>query len=145
MRLNPAVGIEVSDDRSLVRMRYGDEVACDCVLLACGVQYRRLEAEGVDELVGRGIYYGAGPAETRGCEGRHVFIVGGANSAGQAALHFASNGADVTLVIRAPSLAEGMSAYLVDRVEADRRIDVLTPDDREGRPWGPPSGGVDVA
>jgi thioredoxin reductase (NADPH) len=126
VRLNRAVGIELSDDRRLVRMRYGNDVACDCVLLACGVQYRRLEAEGVEELVGRGIYYGAGPAETRACEGRHVFIVGGANSAGQAALHFAGNGADVTLVIRAASLAGGMSAYLVDRVEADPRIDVLT-------------------
>ena len=126
VRLNPAVGVQMRGDRRLIRMRYGDDVECDCAILACGVQYRRLEAEGVDELVGRGVYYGATPAEAGGCQGRHVFIVGGANSAGQAALHFAGNHADVTLVIRAPSLDNAMSAYLVDRVEADARIQVLT-------------------
>jgi thioredoxin reductase (NADPH) len=125
VRLNHAVAVELRGDRRLVRMRYGNDVECDCALLACGVQYRRLEAEGVEELVGRGIYYGAGPAEARECEGRHVFIVGGANSAGQAALHFAANGADVSLVIRSDSLDQGMSAYLVDRIEADGRIRVV--------------------
>jgi thioredoxin reductase (NADPH) len=126
VRLNRAIGVETRGDRRLIRMRYGNDVECACALLACGVQYRRLEAEGVEELVGRGIYYGAGPAEARECEGRHVFIVGGANSAGQAALDFAGNDADVTLVMRAASLDTGMSAYLVDRVEAEARIRVLT-------------------
>jgi thioredoxin reductase (NADPH) len=125
VRLNRAVGVEMKGDRRLVRMRYGDEVECDCALLACGVQYRRLEAENVEELVGRGIYYGAGTAETSGCDSRHVFLVGGANSAGQAALHFADSGTEVTLVIRGASLDAGMSAYLVDRVEANPRIHVL--------------------
>lgn len=126
VRLNPAVGIETRGDRRLVRMRYGSDVECDCAVIASGVQYRRLDAEGVEDLVGRGVYYGAGPAETRRCARRKVFIVGGANSAGQAALHFAANHADVTLVIRAASLGKGMSAYLVDRIEADERIRVLT-------------------
>ncbi len=126
VRLNRAVGIETRGNRRLVRMRYGSDVECDCAVIASGVQYRRLDAEGVEDLVGRGVHYGAGPAETRGCARRKVFIVGGANSAGQAALHFAANHADVTLVIRAASLGKGMSTYLVDRIEADERIRVLT-------------------
>jgi thioredoxin reductase (NADPH) len=126
VRLNPAVGIEARGNRRLVRMRYGDDVECDCAIIACGVQYRRLEAEGVEDLVGRGVYYGAGTAEAREYRGRQVFIIGGANSAAQAALHFADYGAAITLVIRAPSLDKGMSSYLVDRVEAHPRIRVLT-------------------
>jgi thioredoxin reductase (NADPH) len=127
IRLNAATGVEMMrGGRRIVRTKYRDEVECDCVVLACGVAYRRLDAEGVEELERRGVHYGAGSEEARQCEGRHVYIVGGANSAGQAALHFADHATRVTMVIRAASLAEGMSAYLVERIEAHPLISVLT-------------------
>ncbi len=93
---------------------------------ATGSHYRRLDAPGVRELVGAGVYYGAAPREAAYHRDGHVFVVGGANSAGQAALYLAEFAAHVTLVVRATSLADGMSHYLVTRCEAHPRITVLT-------------------
>lgn len=96
------------------------------VIGATGSHYRRLDAHGIDELIGAGIYYGAAPSELVFHRGGDVFIVGGANSAGQAALHAASHARSVTLVVRGPSLSQQMSQYLVERFEEHPAITVLT-------------------
>jgi thioredoxin reductase (NADPH) len=88
------------------------------------VSYRRLPVPGLDELIGAGVFYGAAVTEARAMRGRRVFVIGGANSAGQAAVHLARFAENVTLVVRGESLATGMSAYLVREVEAAANIDV---------------------
>src|SRR6185437_7744162 len=93
---------------------------------APGVHYRRLDAPGVEELIGCGIYYGSAIVEAAFHRGGNVFIVGGANSAGQAALHFAKYAASVTMVIRGSSLDQRMSRYLIDQLEAEPSITVRT-------------------
>ena len=95
-------------------------------VIATGVAYRRLDAPGVEELIGCGVSYGSAPAEAPGHRDQDVVLVGGANSAGQAALHLAAYARSVTMVIRADSLEMGMSRYLVDRVTAHPKITVLT-------------------
>ena len=112
-----AVSVDVAGRTRIVRLADGTEIASHTVLLAPGVSYRRLDAKGAEELTGRGIWYGtasAGDAALLG--GKEAFIVGGANSAGQAALHLAS-GTHVTILYRGDSLQKSMSQYLVDRIE----------------------------
>ena len=94
------------------------------MIVAPGMEWRRLELDGVEELVGHGVYYGAGRSEAVQCSGEHVMVVGAGNSAGQAVMNLASAGARVTMVVRGDSLARSMSAYLVERVEAHDAIDV---------------------
>jgi thioredoxin reductase (NADPH) len=115
--------IEAHGPSRVVRLADGHEISCHAVLIATGVAYRRLEAEGVERLTGRSIYYGAALGESAFFSGRHVVVVGGANSAGQAALHLA-HGARVTLVYRGDALEKSMSRYLIDRIEAHDDIDV---------------------
>lgn len=124
----------------------GNTYTCRTVLIAAGVDYRRLEAPGVNELVGRGVHYGISPSETAEFEGRRVHIIGGANSAGQAALHLAQHGADVQLLTRSP-LAKGMSQYLIDRIEAHAGITVreqarVAAASGEHEAYLPPEGGI---
>jgi len=95
-------------------------------VLATGVAYRELNAPGVAQFVGRGVHYGSATEAAARYEGSHVVVVGGANSAGQAALHLAAHARRVTVVVRGETLARGMSRYLVDRIEAHERIDVRT-------------------
>ena len=95
-------------------------------VIATGVAYRRLEAPGVEELIGCGVSYGSAPAEASGHRDQDVVVVGGANSAGQAALYLAAYARSVTIIVRADSLETGMSRYLVDRITAHPKIDVLT-------------------
>jgi thioredoxin reductase (NADPH) len=102
----------------------GDEVSSEMVIVAPGMEWRRLELDGVGELLGHGVYYGAGRSEAVQCAGEHVIVVGAGNSAGQAVMNMASAGARVTMVVRGDSLAKSMSAYLVERVEASEAIDV---------------------
>ena len=94
------------------------------VLLATGVQYRRLDLPGAGEFEGRGLYYGAARSEASACRGERVFVVGGANSAGQAAVYFSQFADEVTILYRGESLAKGMSRYLVDQIEAIPSISV---------------------
>jgi thioredoxin reductase (NADPH) len=96
------------------------------VILAFGVAYRVLEAAGLDRLTGRGVHYGAAPGEASAYRDRRVAVVGAANSAGQAALSLADQGADVTMLVRSDSLERKMSRYLVDRIEQNARITVHT-------------------
>jgi len=107
-----------------VRIEGGDDVEARSVVLATGVAYRRLGAEGIDALVGRGVYYGANARDAAECAGEDVFVVGAANSAGQAALNLARFARSVTLVVRGPSLEASMSTYLIDRVRAHPCIEL---------------------
>jgi thioredoxin reductase (NADPH) len=96
------------------------------VIGAMGSQYRRLDAAGIDALLGSGVYYGSAPSDVLFHRDGEVFIVGGANSAGQAAIHAAELARSVTLLVRGPSLADGMSQYLVERCETHPRVAVRT-------------------
>jgi thioredoxin reductase (NADPH) len=112
------------DAKPVAELSSGDEVSSDIVIDAPGMEWRRLELDGVAELLGHGVYYGAGRSEALQCAGEHVVVVGAGNSAGQAVMNLASAGARVTMVVRGDSLAKSMSAYLVERVEASDAIDV---------------------
>ena len=96
------------------------------VLITTGVSYRRLGAPGLDSLLGTGVFYGAAASESSAFAGEHVFIVGGANSAGQAAVNLARYARKVTIVVRGGSLAARMSQYLIDQISATPNIDVRT-------------------
>jgi len=102
----------------------GIEVTADVAVVAPGMEWRRLEVDGVEQLLGRGVYYGAGRSESVACDGKEVVIVGAGNSAGQAVMNFADAYARVTMVVRGDSLAKSMSAYLVQRIEQNPLIDV---------------------
>jgi thioredoxin reductase (NADPH) len=119
-----AAGLRISGDERVVALRDRGEVTGRAVIVTTGVSYRRLGIPAVDRLVGRGVFYGAAAAEAQAMSGRHVYVVGGANSAGQAAVHLSRYADEVTLVVRRPRLTETMSAYLVREIEALPRIRV---------------------
>ncbi|HVG88516.1 MAG: FAD-dependent oxidoreductase [Gaiellales bacterium] len=108
----------------IVRLAGGEELGASAIIIATGVDYRRLEADGVDGLSGRGIYYGGSRSEGLSCRDEHVVVVGGANSAGQAAIYFAAYAQRVTILYRGDSLAKNMSRYLIDTIEATANIEV---------------------
>jgi thioredoxin reductase (NADPH) len=120
------VALEARGPVRAVRVAGGDDIEARSVILATGVSYRRLEAPGVQGLVGRGVYYGAIASQASQCTGDEVFVVGAANSAGQAALNLARYAKRVTLVVRGDSLEASMSRYLVERILASDVIDVRT-------------------
>jgi thioredoxin reductase (NADPH) len=109
-----------------LRLLDGSEIVSHAVLVASGVSYKKLEAPGVERLTGVGVYYGAAMIEAEDCRNQNVFIVGGANSAGQAAVFFSAYARRVTMLVRGPSLAREMSQYLVDRIEQTGNIEVRT-------------------
>ena len=121
-----ATGLRREGERILVGLSDFPEVEARAVVLAGGATYRRLEVEELEALAltGAGVFYGSTATEAPAMVDREVFVVGGANSAGQAALHLADYARRVTLVVRADSLAKGMSHYLVEQVEAAPNIDV---------------------
>jgi thioredoxin reductase (NADPH) len=102
----------------------GEELTANVVVAAQGMDWRRLDAPGIEELLGRGVYYGAGRSEAARADGEDVVVVGAGNSAGQAVLNFADAGARVTMLVRGDSLGKAMSAYLVQRINVHPRIDV---------------------
>ena len=122
------VGVELvsagpGDDRTLaLELTSGTTILARAGVAANGAHYRRLEAPGVDRLIGAGVHYGSSPREAELCRGCDVVVVGGAISAGQAALHLAALARSVTLVCRSASLDEGMSRYLVERIEAHPNV-----------------------
>jgi thioredoxin reductase (NADPH) len=121
----PATGISPClDGGHHVVHTEGGDVHTRSVLVASGVNYRRLGVDSLEELVGRGVYYGAAMAAARELEGDHVVVVGGGNSAGQAAIHAARFASSVTIVVRRPDLTATMSSYLVDEIEWNPRITV---------------------
>jgi len=111
-----ATGMRIDGQYRFLQLADGREISSHCVLLAPGVQYRKLDIPGADRLTGRGIYYGAALVEALGCQGEEVFMVGGANSAGQAALHFARYATKVTMLVRGAGLSATMSKYLIDEI-----------------------------
>ena len=118
------VGFEPRGPARAVLLGGAGEIEARAVIVASGVAYRRLEADGVDALTGRGVYYGANAGDAAQCEGDEVYVVGAANSAGQAALNLSRFAKRVVLVVRGGDLGASMSSYLVSRIEASPSIDV---------------------
>jgi thioredoxin reductase (NADPH) len=120
------VALEPRGSARVVRFGDGGEIAAHAVVLATGVSYRSLDASGVAELTGRGVFYGSAATEAHACRGEDVFIVGGANSAGQAAVFFSRHAATVTLLVRGPDLRASMSHYLIKQLEVIDNVRVRT-------------------
>lgn len=119
-------GVRAENQYRLVRTADGREISCHVGLFAMGVNYRRLEAPGVERLTGAGVYYGAALVEARACKDEQVYVIGGANSAGQAAMHFSQYAKQVTMLVRGESLEAGMSKYLIDQIAGTSNIKVET-------------------
>jgi thioredoxin reductase (NADPH) len=121
-----ANGIRSEGGYHTVLLGDGRQVSCRVCLIAVGVHWRRLDVAGIDRLTGCGVYYGASMSEAPSCRDEEIFLVGGANSAGQAAMHFAKFARKVTMLVRAPSLAGSMSKYLIDQIAGTSNIQVQT-------------------
>ena len=117
-------GLRREGDDRVVVLEDGTEIRARAVIIAGGVSYRRLGTPALDALLGRGVFYGAAVAETKAMRGRNVFVVGGGNSAGQAAVHLAKYAARVTVLVRGDSLARSMSDYLIRQIDATPNIGV---------------------
>jgi thioredoxin reductase (NADPH) len=126
LTVQDAVGLRAEGAGRLVELSGGGTLSANCVLVASGVSYRQLDTPGFRELTGAGIYYGAALTEARACAGQHVAIIGGANSAGQAAVHFAGFAGRVTMLVRGPSLERSMSQYLIEQIAALPNVEVRT-------------------
>jgi thioredoxin reductase (NADPH) len=120
------VGIRVEDPYRIITLADGKEVSCHALILGLGVSWRRLDVPGLSALTGAGVYYGAAQTEALSCQGEDVYIVGGANSAGQAAMHFAKYARQVTMLVRGNSLTKSMSQYLIEQIAETPNILVQT-------------------
>ena len=119
-----AVGVRTEGPYRIIKLADGSEFSCHALLVATGVQWRRLEAPGVDKLQGAGVYYGGGATEALSCKGEIIYVVGGANSAGQAAMNFARYAEKVVLLVRGDGLASTMSQYLIDQIQQTPNIQI---------------------
>jgi thioredoxin reductase (NADPH) len=126
LTVKDAAALRVEGAGRIVELAGGGSLSANCVLVASGVSYRQLDAPGFSELTGAGIYYGAAVTEARACADQHVVIIGGANSAGQAAVYFSGYAGKVSLLVRADSLDKSMSAYLIEQIAALAKIEVRT-------------------
>jgi thioredoxin reductase (NADPH) len=122
--MRPAASLRRDGKELIVTLSDGSEVAGRAVVVATGASYRRLGIPDLEALNGAGVFYGAATTEARALEGQEVYVVGGANSAGQAALHLSKHASRVTLLVRGGSLAAGMSDYLLREIEARHNVDV---------------------
>jgi len=122
LQMCEAVALRSDGDRLYLSTSSGTEIPTGVVVLATGVSYRRLGIDALDELIGRGVFYGASASEAEQFSGRSVFVVGGGNSAGQAAVHLARHARRVTILVRRATLAETMSRYLIDEIEGQLNI-----------------------
>jgi thioredoxin reductase (NADPH) len=124
--LSPQEAMSVRADGPYRYVKLGDgiEISCHALLLAMGVQWRTLDIPGIDKFQGAGVYYGGGTSEALSCKGETVYIIGGANSAGQAAMHFSKFASKVIMLVRGESLASTMSHYLIEQIEKTPNIDV---------------------
>ncbi len=119
------MGIKVDGQYRLVTFADGNEIRCHVVLIACGVTYRKLnDVRNIEKLTGAGVYYGSSMVEALHYQGQDIYIVGGANSAGQAAIHFSKYAREVTLLVRSDTLAEKMSQYLIHQINETSNIKV---------------------
>ncbi len=117
-----ACGVRIEGPYRIVKLADGSEISCHALMIATGVQWRRLEAPGVARLQGAGVYYGGGATEALSCKGEIVYVVGGANSAGQAAMNFAKYAERVVIAVRGGSLSSTMSQYLIDQIKETPNI-----------------------
>ena len=122
--LRGVTGSRMTPEGTQLDLAGGYQVVADVVIAAPGMDWRRLDVDGVEAGLGRGVYYGAGRSEAARCGGDPVVVVGAGNSAGQAVMNLADAGARVTMLVRGGSLAKSMSAYLVERIQAHDRIEV---------------------
>jgi thioredoxin reductase (NADPH) len=121
-----AVGVRTEGPYRIIKFADNNEISCHALMIATGVQWRRLEAPGVARLQGAGIYYGGGATEALSCKGEIIYVVGGANSAGQAAMNFAKYAERVVILVRGESLSSTMSQYLIDQIKEMPNIQLWT-------------------
>jgi thioredoxin reductase (NADPH) len=121
-----AVGVRTEGSYRILKLADESEISCHVLLVATGVQWRRLDAPGVDKLHGAGVYYGGGATEALSCKGEIIYVVGGANSAGQAAMNFAKYADRVVLLVRSDGLSATMSQYLIDQIQRTPNIQIWT-------------------
>ncbi len=118
------VGVRTEGSYRIMKLVDGNEISCHALMISTGVQWRKLEAEGIARLQGAGVYYGGGATEAMSCKGEIVYVVGGANSAGQAAMNFAKYADRVVILVRGDSLASTMSQYLIDQIKETPNIQI---------------------
>jgi thioredoxin reductase (NADPH) len=121
-----AVSARTEGSYRIIKLADASEISCHALMVATGVQWRRLEAPGIEKLQGAGVYYGGGATEALSCKGEIIYVVGGANSAGQAAMNFAKYAERVVLLVRGEGLAATMSQYLIDQVQRTPNIQIWT-------------------
>ena len=125
LTVKEAVGLRAEGAARLLELSDDSVLSASCVLIASGVSYRQLDTPGFPDLTGAGVYYGAAMTEARSCSDQHIIVIGGANSAGQAAVYFAGYAASVTMLVRS-SLEKSMSQYLIEQIAALANVNVLT-------------------
>jgi thioredoxin reductase (NADPH) len=126
LTVQEAVKLRAEGAGRIVELTDGGTLSANCVLVASGVSYRQMDAPGFASFTGAGVYYGAAMTEARSCADQHVVIIGGANSAGQSAVYFSGYARQVTMLVRAPSLAKSMSHYLIEQLAALPNVDLRT-------------------
>ncbi len=119
------VDVKLKDNYKILTLSDGSEINAKSVVITTGVNYRKLEAKGVDDFTGAGVYYGAANTEANACKNEEVYIVGGGNSAGQAAMYLANFASNVYILVRKPDLSVSMSQYLIDQIDNTPNIHVL--------------------
>ncbi len=120
------IGMRTEGSYRIIKLADNSEISCHALMIATGVQWRRLDAPGIDRLQGAGVYYGGGTTEALSCKGEIVYVVGGANSAGQAAMNFAKYAGKVVILVRGDSLSSTMSQYLIDQIKETPNIQLWT-------------------
>lgn len=118
--------VRVEDPYRIVTLTDGSDISCHVLLVATGVSYRRLMVPGMEQLSGAGVYYGAAQTEAIACAGEDIYVIGGANSAGQAAMYFSKYARRVVMLVRGESLITNMSQYLIDQIKLTDNIEVRT-------------------
>jgi len=126
LSVQDAVALDIEGTGREVRLSGGGSLSASCVLVASGVSYNQLNAPGFERFTGAGIYYGAAMTEARSCQDQSVVVIGGANSAGQAAVYFSKYAGRVIMLVRADSLAKSMSHYLIEQIGALPNVEVRT-------------------
>jgi thioredoxin reductase (NADPH) len=121
-----AHGIKTKDNYRIITLADGGEISCHALLIATGVQYRKLDVPGVERLTGAGVYYGAATTEALSCKEQDVYVIGGANSAGQGAMYLSRFARNVKMLVRGDGLARTMSSYLIEQISKTPNIEVQT-------------------
>ncbi|MEO1507057.1 MAG: FAD-dependent oxidoreductase [Cyanobacteria bacterium J06633_23] len=120
-----AKAIHLEDNYRIITLSDGSDISCHALILAMGVSWRRLTVPGVEQFTGAGVYYGAAQTEAAACQDEDVYVVGGANSAGQAAMYFSKYARQVRMLVRGESLTKSMSQYLIDQIAGTDNIEVM--------------------